>query len=97
MLVLFLGSMEENEVNKIMDNITDDSSLCIIREALGFYSPERIKELIKESETELKNIGVTFDEVINCKGNYFKITDGDEANANFSTGRISALKDLLNN
>jgi hypothetical protein len=32
--------MSEERVDEIMDNITEDSSLCIIREALRLYTEE---------------------------------------------------------
>ena len=45
--------MKAEEVNKIMANITDDKSLCIIREALTFHNDKcddvsRASEIVAE-------------------------------------------------
>ena len=45
--------MEEKEINKIMDNITEDKNLCIIRSALEDTSKEvlnRCLELLDEQQ-----------------------------------------------
>ena len=39
--------MKQEEINKIMDNITDDSNLCIIRNALENFESEKTELTIK--------------------------------------------------
>lgn len=84
--------MKEENINEIMEKITQDSSLCVIREALENYNPEKINELMKESEEELLILGVCFRDVIKNK---HELIDEDSDSANFSAGRISVLKELL--
>jgi len=45
--------MEDNKINKIMDNITEDSNMCIIRDALRQYEQER-KETRKYTKEDLQ-------------------------------------------
>lgn len=35
--------MKENEINKIMENITEDGNMCIIRESLRQFKGEKIE------------------------------------------------------
>lgn len=45
--------MKEDRINEIMEDITEDSNLCIIREALKQYKEEEIIDVSKIKEYQL--------------------------------------------
>ena len=40
--------MKQEKINEIMENITEDSNLCIIREALGQYGNKEVTTNLKD-------------------------------------------------
>ncbi len=87
--------MEELKVNAIMNDITDDSSLCIIREALTALGETDVNihaEILK-GETWLKEKGVTFEDI---RENKHELEGQVSDDANWEAGRLSALYDIKN-